>query len=345
MSTYFFNRFTIVKATAVSHKGKIRKNNEDYYQIILPSSVNRFKESIFILADGMGGYNKGDVASKLAVHSFIEFYTRSEERRLVNKIYTALTNANKNVYDRSVKSSQYAGMGTTIALLVIYNDLAIISNVGDSRIYHYTDNHLSQVSEDHSWVKEIGLSDEEAINHPKRNVITRTIGKNSEVIPYLHTIPIKKGDIFLLCSDGLTTHVSNENIKKILASKASLRDKQRILLKLALDGGGKDNITTILAQIYKVKSSRKQSKKRRTMSLLIVFLFLLISAIGFLFYKEGNFSGNFLYPDTVSDDTTTQNSISKIVEIDTSGVVSLGMDTSSNAKTKQMLDSTQKTKR
>lgn len=323
MPNYFIKRFTIVKATAVSHKGKIRKNNEDYYRIVLPSSKNRLKESIFVLADGMGGHNKGDVASKLAVHSFIDAYIHSEEKRLVTKILNALLSANKSVYARSMKDSRYAGMGTTITLVVIYNDLAVIGNVGDSRVYLFRDAHLTQLSEDHSWVKEIGLSDEEARKHPKRNVITRTIGKNPEVTPYLQTIPLHKGDIFLLCSDGLTTHVADQNIQKILESNVSLKDKQRLLLKLALEGGGTDNISIILAQAIKIKSSKKSPKKRRILGVLFLFFFILSIVVGYWSYKESNILDLFFYSDSLNThgsspaDTNNQNDISKIVTTDT----------------------------
>ena len=295
MRNLIFRRYTVVEVSAVSHKGKIRKNNEDYYRLVFPTNYKQFKETLLVLADGMGGYNKGEVASKLAVNLFIDFYRKSREKRLINKIYNALINTNKNVYNEALKNDKYSGMGTTIALLVIYNDFAVIANIGDSRIYHYSNNILHQLSEDHSWVKEIGLTDEEAKLHPKRNIITRTIGKKAEVIPYLHTVPIKKGDIFLLCSDGLTTHVSDHQINKVLGSSVTLQEKQNFLLKLALDAGGSDNITIILAQPTKIRRSKKTSPKRRYLSLIVIILFVISSGFAYWLF-QGDQSINNSYP-------------------------------------------------
>lgn len=293
MRNLIFRRYTVVEVSAVSHKGKIRKNNEDYYRLVFPNTYKHFRETLLVLADGMGGYNNGEVASKLAVNLFIDFYRKSKEKRLINKIYNALINTNKNVYNEALKNDKYSGMGTTIALLVIYNDFAVIANIGDSRIYHYSNNILHQLSEDHSWVKEIGLTDEEAKLHPKRNIITRTIGKKADVIPYLHTVPIKKGDIFLLCSDGLTTHVSDQQINKVLGSSVTLQEKQNFLLKLALDAGGSDNITIILAQPSKIRRSKKTYPKRRLLSLIIILFVIFFGFTYWLSYGDQSINNSF----------------------------------------------------
>lgn len=317
MAFYLFSKkYTIVDAFSLSHRGRIRKNNEDFCKIINPNPREKITETILALADGMGGYNKGEIASKLAVDYFLHFFFKSSEKKLAQKVADSIVLANKEIYKISSKDDDHYGMGSTLAVVVIYNEYAVIANVGDSRIYHLVDKNLIQLSEEHTWVNEVGLSPKEARIHPNRNVITRNIGKSNHVQPYVDVIKINEKDLFLLCSDGLTTHVSDRSIRQILDKPTTLKSKIFSLLKSALNKGGTDNITIVLASPLKINPSGKLKKSRRKR---IISFIAIIILIAILIYSICDFlkPQNWLFPkkDIKADslirvDSLIQNSLS-----------------------------------
>ncbi len=289
-----------MKSFLISHKGKIREKNEDFAKIYQPENDNHVKETILILSDGMGGYEKGDVASRMSVIKFKEHFESLKERDLPKRINKAIKLTNNDVYDYSIKTNSSSNMGATIALVIIYNEYAVISNVGDSRVYLLREKHLKQISKDHNWVTEIGLSKEEADKHPQKNVITRSIGRNKEVKPYTETIRLRKNDVILICSDGLNAHVTDDNIKKIILKNSSLKSKANALFRTALNKGGTDNISIILACIDKIRASNKLRKKRLVKNLTIFLVFLFIVVLG-LVINRSYFKWSISMPNDVQE--------------------------------------------
>ncbi|NMW84905.1 Stp1/IreP family PP2C-type Ser/Thr phosphatase [Peptoniphilus sp. AGMB00490] len=232
----------VVSATNV---GNYRKNNEDSY------FVNESK-NLYILADGMGGHLAGERASKMATEIIASDFEKAEE---VNKIEDAIEilsssirDANREIFNSSEKNEDYRGMGTTVSAGIILGDFLIYSNVGDSRIYKINKD-IEQITRDDSFVnylKEIGeITEEEAKNHPKKNVLTKAVGTIADLDVHVNTLKIEEGDIFLFCSDGLTNMIPDEEIFKIIKENTPEVAKDK-LLALALKNGGMDNITFIL---------------------------------------------------------------------------------------------------
>ncbi|MBE7091567.1 MAG: Stp1/IreP family PP2C-type Ser/Thr phosphatase [Clostridiales bacterium] len=232
----------------LSNKGKVRGNNEDFFHI--PQNDDDIK--MFIVADGMGGENAGEVASCLAVSSIAlhikENYNSIDDIPLL--LRQALNSANKTVYETAKTDINYKKMGTTVVCAIIKDGLCYVANVGDSRCYIVNENNLQQISIDHSFVQEMVdkglLSYDEAKNHPNKNLITRAIGVERFVLIDVFSKPFKKGDKLLLASDGLTGMVDYENISSIINNSETCEDAVKNLIDSANEAGGKDNITAVL---------------------------------------------------------------------------------------------------
>lgn len=232
----------------LSNKGKVRGNNEDFFH--LPQEDNEIK--LFVVADGMGGENAGEVASCLAVSSIAvhinEHYNQIDDIPLL--LRQALNNANKTVFETSKTDKNYKKMGTTVVCALIKDDVAYIANVGDSRCYIVTDNNLQQISIDHSFVQEMIdkglLSIDEALNHPNKNLITRAIGVERFVNVDVFSKPFKKGDKLLLASDGLTGMIDADTIRNIINNSKDCKEAVKQLIDSANEAGGRDNITAVL---------------------------------------------------------------------------------------------------
>jgi protein phosphatase len=224
-----------------SDVGRVRSLNEDA-TLVMPGA------GVFAVADGMGGHNAGDVASKLAVESL-----RNRLRGRVatpTALQSAVQETNLTLLRRAQSDEACSGMGTTLTLLWMAKDGALIGHVGDSRAYRYRDGMLRQCTEDHSVVAELvrqgALTQEEARVHPYRNVITRALGTAGYVEVDVVALDVAPGDRFLLCSDGLTGMVSDEHIEKTLSAAPTLDAAADALLAAALKAGGRDNITLLL---------------------------------------------------------------------------------------------------
>ncbi|WP_019138196.1 Stp1/IreP family PP2C-type Ser/Thr phosphatase [Peptoniphilus timonensis] len=234
-----------MKVVSATNVGNYRKNNEDSY--FLNESKN-----LYILADGMGGHLAGERASKMATEIIGSDFEGEREVKSIDDaieiLSSSIRDANKKIYESSQENEDYRGMGTTLSAGLILDNVLIYSNIGDSRIYKINKD-MEQITKDDSFVNyliEIGeITEEEAKNHPKKNVLTKAMGTTPDIEVIVNTLNIEEKDIFLFCSDGLTNMVSDEDIFKIVKenSPEDARDK---LLDLALKNGGMDNITFIL---------------------------------------------------------------------------------------------------
>jgi len=233
----------IGRVGAVTDPGRTRRHNEDAYVIEPP---------LFAIADGMGGAQAGEVASRLAAAALKESGAKTlggEER-----IFDLIQEANRRVYDRSSTDPNTSGMGTTITVALVENGNVAFGHVGDSRAYLIRDGRMEQVTEDHSLVNELmksgKLSREEAETHPQRSVITRALGTDPDVDADTFTIEAKSGDVFLLCSDGLTDMVGEREILELVElNRQDIDAALKSLVKAANRNGGEDNITVVAFDI------------------------------------------------------------------------------------------------
>ena len=231
-----------------SHIGKSRTSNQDFVQFF----TNQNQRLLALVCDGMGGHSAGDVASKMAAVHFGNAWETSgiEEYRLQEWTAEQLKTENQRILEKSQKYSGLEGMGTTIVGALEKHDSWLVFNVGDSRAYHFSNNRLTQVTSDHSFVNELvkrgEISQEEAVHHPKKNVLTRSLGVDSTAEADFFEIERNTGDIVMICSDGLTNMVNDQQIEAILNEKTGLGQKADKLLEEALEAGGSDNISFIL---------------------------------------------------------------------------------------------------
>lgn len=235
---------------AKSDVGKAREMNQDYYYI----SPTDSKIKLFVMADGMGGYKGGEIASKLAtvsVKNYIESNfenTPKEKEEILKLIKSAMEYANMVVYEKSKQDTELEGMGTTLEVCLIYNSKAYIGHVGDSRIYRLRGVYLRKLTNDHSYVEKLvkdgTITKEEAINHPKKNMLTKALGCTVFVEPDVTVKGFIKNDIILICSDGLTNMVSEDEIYNIIKEDVSKAPEK--LIDRANENGGYDNVTAII---------------------------------------------------------------------------------------------------
>jgi len=238
--------------------GRQRQHNEDSF---LVENTAR----LFLVADGMGGHAAGEIASRIAVDSISEFILHTKEddgtwphaydeqfKRSTNRLMAAVRMANTRVLEAMRKDARLRGMGTTVVAAIADGDVMSFAHVGDSRAYLIRDNALTRITNDHSWVFEqvqAGmLTEAEAEKHPLRNVITRALGGALQVNPDASEIHAKPGDMFLLCSDGLTGMVPEDEILRIVAENADPVVACQKLIDEANERGGLDNITAILVK-------------------------------------------------------------------------------------------------
>ena len=249
-----------VKASGLTHVGRQRQHNEDAF-LVEPDA------RLFLVADGMGGHAAGEIASRIAVDSISEFILHTKEddgtwphaydeslKRATNRLMAAVRMANTRVLEAMRKDARLRGMGTTVvACLGDDNGTMSVAHVGDSRAYLIRDDTLARITNDHSWVFEqvqAGmLTEAEAEKHPLRNVITRALGGALQVNPDASEVDTKPGDVFLLCSDGLTGMVPEEEILRVVThSHDNLEAACQKLIETANERGGLDNITAILVK-------------------------------------------------------------------------------------------------
>ena len=237
-----------MKTFSVTHVGQRRKINQDYV-FASEAAVGRLP-NLYIVADGMGGHNAGDFASRFVVNTVKELLEKSDETDVVIAISDAVQKANMLLREEALKKEELAGMGTTIVIATIVDNVVHVANVGDSRLYLLSEADFVQITEDHSLVElmvRIGqITKEEARVHPDKNVITRAIGVAGEVQIDFFEFELRENDIILMCSDGLTNMVEDWELQQILCTDKSVEERGQELVDVANDHGGKDNIAVIL---------------------------------------------------------------------------------------------------
>ncbi len=238
-----------MKAFALTDVGQRRKINQDsVYASVQP--VGNLP-NLFIVADGMGGHNAGDFASRFAVNAVRESIGNSSETNPIKLIEEAVKLANRGILMEADEHEEMRGMGTTIVVTTIIDHCAYTANVGDSRLYLLGDN-LTQITKDHSLVEEMvrlgEITEEEARNHPDKNIITRAVGAAETVDIDFFDYKVEPGGAILMCSDGLSNMVEDDEIRRILKKTIPAREKARILVETANNNGGKDNIAVILIE-------------------------------------------------------------------------------------------------
>lgn len=228
-------------ATMRTHVGLVRRQNED-------AAWYDESRSVFAVADGMGGHMAGEVASAMAIDA-VQKTVNAGVQPGIASLREMVRSAHEAIYAHATSHRECADMGTTLSMLWRAGGYAYIAHVGDSRIYRLRDGQLDQITQDHSLVEELVragvITHEQARTHPRRNIITRALGTRGENEPDMLAADVRKGDLWLLCSDGLTGMVEDEEIRRTLCA-CSLEEAADRLLALALKAGGKDNVTFIL---------------------------------------------------------------------------------------------------
>ena len=240
----------MIKAYAKTDIGKVREINQDYYYI----SDSLDEVQLYMLADGMGGYNGGEIASKLAIQSaksYIENNFKEIEKdkdSIIQLVGSSMEYANMVVYEKSKEDKELEGMGTTLEVCLIYNNKAYIGHIGDSRIYRIRKDFIRKLTQDHSYVQKLvkdgTITKEEAEHHPKKNMLMKALGCNAFVEPDVSVKGFLRDDILLMTSDGLTNMVKQEDIFKI--AKGNIEKAPIKLVELANENGGLDNITVVV---------------------------------------------------------------------------------------------------
>ena len=206
--------------------------------------------NIFLVADGMGGHRAGGYASSCAVETILQEAETCPEEEVEQILTRAIRRANEVIAHRAGEDERFAGMGTTVVAACLKQEELIAANVGDSRLYVVHDDSIEQVTEDHSLVQEMvkygGINREEARGHPNKNIITRAVGLEEDLQGDCFRRPLRRGDRVLLCSDGLTDMLEDEQIRRIIDKNRDVRSAAQALVKAANDNGGRDNIAVIV---------------------------------------------------------------------------------------------------
>ncbi len=251
-----------LQIVAVSDPGRVRGHNEDCVE-------SRPELGVVVLADGMGGYNAGEVASGMATSSIanglVQTWTADRLCKLERDQAAALSQAvmreqiaiaNRAIYDTAQRNPQCAGMGTTLVVCIFYDNFLTVGHIGDSRLYRMREDALEQVTRDHSLLQEqidSGLiSKEDARQSHNKNLVTRALGIDPEVEAEIHTYDVAEGDIYLLCSDGLNDMIEDDEIQMtLIALRANLDLTAQQLVQAANDAGGRDNVSVMLVRVAK----------------------------------------------------------------------------------------------
>ncbi|HEU0304160.1 MAG TPA: Stp1/IreP family PP2C-type Ser/Thr phosphatase [Gaiellaceae bacterium] len=234
---------SVVRSACLTDPGRRRRHNEDAFVCEPP---------LFAIADGMGGAQAGELASRLAAATVGRAETEGRTGR--DLVVALIEDANRSVYERAAGDESVSGMGTTMTVALVEDDQVWIGHVGDSRAYLVRDGELEQVTEDHSLVAELvrsgRLTPDEADSHPHRSVITRALGTDADVDVDVMVVPTRAGDVFVLCSDGLSSMVDDDTILDLVEQhRDDLDEAARVLVDRANTAGGEDNITVVLFEV------------------------------------------------------------------------------------------------
>ena len=230
-----------MKVAGRTDRGKVRELNEDTFG---------YHDNLFVVADGMGGHQAGEVASAIAVETILKADLTGDIKTALQK---TLETANRAILKEAEGKNELDGMGTTVAILYLESERAFVTHIGDSRVYYHSGNNLKQLTCDHSLVFELVKSGEitleEAKIHPQRNILTRALGSNETLETEIIEIQVSPGDKFLLCSDGLTNSISEPLIKEFMSREEDPESIVNHMINTANELGGSDNITVVLVEI------------------------------------------------------------------------------------------------
>lgn len=252
-----------MKVACLTDIGRARDINED--SCFCRQFANGW--DLVIIADGMGGHNAGEVASKIAVQTIVDcvgkrMSSEIDKVEMEQILRNAIEQANVNIYDESLKDVNCSGMGTTVTMAVISQNCIIIGHVGDSRAYIYRSGTLSQITDDHSLVAELvkngTITEDEAQHHPQKNVITRALGAKDKVDIDVIKLDMESPGILLICSDGLSNMLSDDEITGIISGNCDVSKTARNLIDAANCAGGLDNITVAVAEVTNPDGEVKQ---------------------------------------------------------------------------------------
>lgn len=236
------------KSDAKTNIGLKRKLNQD--MCFTSDSPLGNLQNLYIVADGMGGHNAGDLASRYTVDVMVENIRLNQKKKPEDILRDAIEAANKYVRKKAAEKEELRGMGTTVVAATFVGKHMLVANVGDSRLYIVGKEEIDQITVDHSLVEEMvqmgGIDRSSARNHPDKNIITRAIGAKDTVLPDFFHRFVEEGELVLLCSDGLTNMVEDDRIKEIMMDEGSVSEKVDSLVTEANNNGGKDNITAIV---------------------------------------------------------------------------------------------------
>lgn len=239
-----------MKTFSLTDVGRVRESNQDY--VYTSESPVGNLPNLFVVADGMGGHNAGDFASKYTVEQIVTYIEKAPMTSPVDLIRGAVTKANASLMAQAKSDPELSGMGTTVVIATILGDCMYVANVGDSRLYLLRDE-LEQITRDHSLVQEMVRMGEmdacEAKSHPDKNIITRAVGAFDELEIDFFEEHIRPGDLILMCTDGLSNMVDDMNIRQIIETGRDVVEKVQHLVDAANRGGGKDNITALIIEI------------------------------------------------------------------------------------------------
>lgn len=249
-----------IRYAAKTDVGMKRTHNEDYFSLVE-------EEQLFIVADGMGGHASGEVASKMSAETMSEFYRRTREDEdatwpfkmdrslsyIENRLVCSIKLANLRIYETSMRDIRYKGMGTTIVSVMVFGDKIYVAHVGDSRVYRIRNGEIVQLTRDHSLLEDYkeakpDMTEEEERNFPHKNVITRALGMRETVQVDIRGHQIESGDVYVLCSDGLSGMITDPQIRDLTMNAASLERAVAELVDAGNRNGGTDNITTLLLE-------------------------------------------------------------------------------------------------
>ncbi|MBU5266058.1 Stp1/IreP family PP2C-type Ser/Thr phosphatase [Virgibacillus proomii] len=241
-----------MKAHFQTDRGQVRSHNEDSGGIF----YNAANQLLAVIADGMGGHQAGDVASQMATHLLQEKWEKTEGLNSPDEAETwvekVVADVNTSVYQHAQENEECFGMGTTIVIAILLNDILTIAHIGDSRAYIISDETISQITEDHSLVNALvqsgQISKDEAAHHPRKNVVLKALGTEGSVTCDVRSLKFNLDETLLLCTDGLTDKVSDNEIYSLVQAKSELSSVGQNLIALANERGGEDNISLILIQ-------------------------------------------------------------------------------------------------
>ena len=240
-----------MKTFSMTDIGRKREINQEY--VFATDETIGNLPNLLVVADGMGGHRAGDFASRFTVEVLAEEVQNSKETHPEQILGNAIQTANERLMEEAAKDSRLEGMGTTLVAATILDHVLYFANVGDSRLY-LINKEIRQLSKDHSMVEEMvrlgGLTEEEAKHHPDKNIITRAMGVKDKVEPDFFEYRLKGGDTILMCSDGLTNMVDDDEIFQIVKSARDIVEAVETLIQRANENGGSDNIGIVLAQPY-----------------------------------------------------------------------------------------------